>query len=81
LTVFLPVLADDNDTWTYLEYSFKELQSLIDNGYFTLEILLDLFDIELNQTDVSGDVVCGKGHTRVNIYCGRFLVHVSMLLD
>jgi len=29
-----------------------------------------LFEIDLNQTDVSGEVVCDKGHARVNIYCG-----------
>ena len=49
------------------------------NGNLTANILDDVFEIDLADTDVDGKVECGKGETQVTFYCGK-IVEIHVLL-
>lgn len=52
------------------EAAFNAIRDAIVNGEFTLGIVHEEYEIDLNQTDVTGKVTCGQGQTRVHVYCG-----------
>jgi len=59
-----------NETLTDYELSFKELQIAVNEGNLTADILEDFYIIDVNRTDVKGNVICGEGETQVHFYCG-----------
>lgn len=68
-------LDTDPSALESLEEAFNAIKEAIENGEFTVDVLDDFYEIDLNQTDVSGDTVCGPGQTKVRAYCGRFLTY------
>lgn len=53
------------------EAAFNAIRDAIVNGEFTLGIMHEEYEIDLNQTNVTGKVTCGPGQTRVDVYCGE----------
>lgn len=74
LSIFIDIFISDNKTesLTNLENAFQNIQNAADEGAFTVEVLDDEYELDGNLTDISGEVVCPSGHTRVNFYCGEF---------
>ena len=67
------VLFEGNETHSLdsLQDAFKLIQAAADNGEFTVNIQGDEYELDRNQTDVSGQVLCPPGMTRVLFYCGK----------
>ncbi|XP_053389565.1 uncharacterized protein LOC128552543 [Mercenaria mercenaria] len=52
-----------------MEDAVKKIKGAADADQFTVDILDDEYELESNKTDLTGEIVCASGHTRVKFYC------------